>query len=190
MFAPSQHADCKASSNSWLPELQLLCRFQSEPLLTLAPRPTWKSVSLTRIRYRMLASLRATATIAHSLLDRLAIRSPRAQGRSFPRPRQKACSGLAKRLPNGNVALLAELLHRLVRDIVGGIEHCYGEIERLRSIIKQLQPAQFGRPPPSASIPISWRLKISMHLAAVTRVRVIQPCEHDRAQPFAASSVG
>jgi hypothetical protein len=37
------------------------------------------------------------------------------------------------------------LLHRLVRDIVGSIEHRDGEIERLKSIIKQLQRAQFGR---------------------------------------------
>jgi transposase len=37
------------------------------------------------------------------------------------------------------------LLHRLVRDIVGGIEHRNSEIERLKSIIKQLQRMQFGR---------------------------------------------
>src|SRR5579859_1212333 len=37
------------------------------------------------------------------------------------------------------------LLHRLVRDIVGTIEHRDGEIERLKAIIKQLQRAQFGR---------------------------------------------
>lgn len=38
-----------------------------------------------------------------------------------------------------------ELLHRLVRDIAGTIEHRDTEIERLKSIIKQLQRAQFGR---------------------------------------------
>jgi hypothetical protein len=37
------------------------------------------------------------------------------------------------------------LLHRLVRDIVGTIEHRDGEIERLKSVIKQLRRAQFGR---------------------------------------------
>ena len=37
------------------------------------------------------------------------------------------------------------LLHRLVRDIVANIEHRDSEIERLKSIIKQLQRAQFGR---------------------------------------------
>jgi transposase len=37
------------------------------------------------------------------------------------------------------------LLHRLVRDIVGTIEHRDSEIERLKSIIKQLQRMQFGR---------------------------------------------
>jgi transposase len=37
------------------------------------------------------------------------------------------------------------LLHRLVRDIVGTIDHRDSEIERLKSIIKQLQRMQFGR---------------------------------------------
>jgi transposase len=37
------------------------------------------------------------------------------------------------------------LLHRLIRDIVGGIGHRDSEIERLKSIIKQLQRMQFGR---------------------------------------------
>ena len=44
-----------------------------------------------------------------------------------------------------NLPTDTELLHRLVRDIVGKIEHRDGEIERLKSIIKQLQRAQFGR---------------------------------------------
>ncbi|SDF60129.1 hypothetical protein SAMN05216337_10632 [Bradyrhizobium brasilense] len=50
--------------------------FNVSRCVTLAPRPTWKSVSLTHIRCRMLASFRATATIARSMLDRVAIRSP------------------------------------------------------------------------------------------------------------------
>ena len=37
------------------------------------------------------------------------------------------------------------LLQRLVREIVGGLAHRDTEIERLKSIIKQLQRAQFGR---------------------------------------------
>lgn len=37
------------------------------------------------------------------------------------------------------------LLHRLVRDIIGMIEHHNTKTERLKSIIKQLQLAQFGR---------------------------------------------
>jgi len=37
------------------------------------------------------------------------------------------------------------LLHRLVRDITGLVEHRDGEISRLRQIIKQLQRAQYGR---------------------------------------------
>jgi transposase len=44
-----------------------------------------------------------------------------------------------------NLPTDTELLHRLVRDIVGKIGHRDGEIERLKSIIKQLQRAQFGR---------------------------------------------
>jgi transposase len=44
-----------------------------------------------------------------------------------------------------NLPTDTELLHRLVRYIVGKIEHRDGEIERLKSIIKQLQRAQFGR---------------------------------------------
>lgn len=44
-----------------------------------------------------------------------------------------------------NLPTETALLHRLVRDIVGKIEHRDGEIERLKSIIKQLQRAQFGR---------------------------------------------
>lgn len=53
--------------------------FNRTRCMTLTPKPTWKSVSLTHIRCRMLASLRATAVIAHSMLDRLAIRSPHAR---------------------------------------------------------------------------------------------------------------
>jgi len=37
------------------------------------------------------------------------------------------------------------LLHRLVRDMAGLVEHRDSEIERLQQIIKQLQRAQFGR---------------------------------------------
>ena len=37
------------------------------------------------------------------------------------------------------------LLHRLVRDMATVVEHRDGEIERLQTIIKQLQRAQFGR---------------------------------------------
>ena len=44
-----------------------------------------------------------------------------------------------------NLPTDTDLLHRLVRDIVGTIEHRETEIERLRSIIKKLQRIQFGR---------------------------------------------
>jgi uncharacterized membrane protein YccC len=44
-----------------------------------------------------------------------------------------------------NLPTDAALLHRLVCDIAATIEHRDSEIERLKSIIKQLQRAQFGR---------------------------------------------
>jgi len=44
-----------------------------------------------------------------------------------------------------NLPTETALLQRLVRDIVGTIEHRDSEIERLKSIIKQLQRMQFGR---------------------------------------------
>jgi hypothetical protein len=52
----------------------------SDPRLRSAlPNPTLKSASLTHIRCKIPASLRATATIAHNMLDRLTIRRPRAR---------------------------------------------------------------------------------------------------------------
>jgi len=47
--------------------------------VTLAPKPTLKSLPSIHMRCRMLASLRATATIAHNMLERLAIRRPQAR---------------------------------------------------------------------------------------------------------------
>jgi transposase len=44
-----------------------------------------------------------------------------------------------------NLPTDTELLHRLVRDIVGTIDHNEIEIGRLKAIIKQLQRMQFGR---------------------------------------------
>jgi transposase IS166 family protein len=44
-----------------------------------------------------------------------------------------------------NLPTDTDLLHRLVPDLVSKIEHRDGEIERLKSIVKQLQRAQFGR---------------------------------------------
>lgn len=37
------------------------------------------------------------------------------------------------------------LLHQLVREMAGVVEHREGEIERLQAIIKKLQRMQFGR---------------------------------------------
>jgi hypothetical protein len=47
--------------------------------VTLAPKPTLKSLPSIHMRCRMPASLRATATIAHNMLDRLATRRPQAR---------------------------------------------------------------------------------------------------------------
>jgi len=47
--------------------------------VTLAPKPTLKSLPPIHMRCRMPASLRAAATTAHNMLDRLAIRRPRAR---------------------------------------------------------------------------------------------------------------
>jgi hypothetical protein len=55
-----------------------------------------------------------------------------------------------------NLPTDTELLHRLVPDIVGTIEHCDSEIEHLKPIIKQLQRISSAAVP-SASMPISWR---------------------------------
>ena len=44
-----------------------------------------------------------------------------------------------------NLPTDTHLLHRLLPDIVGTIEHRDSEIERLKSIVKQLQRMQFGR---------------------------------------------
>jgi transposase len=44
-----------------------------------------------------------------------------------------------------NLPTNTALLHRLVCDIAATIEHRDSEIGRLKSIIKQLQRAQFGR---------------------------------------------
>src|SRR5579883_460886 len=49
------------------------------------------------------------------------------------------------RLDLDNLPSDITLLHRLVRDMAEVVEHRDGEIERLQSIIKQLQRAQFGR---------------------------------------------
>ena len=49
------------------------------------------------------------------------------------------------RLDLDNLPSETALLHALVRDMVAAVEHRDGEIERLRTIIKQLQRAQFGR---------------------------------------------
>jgi len=49
------------------------------------------------------------------------------------------------RLDLDNLPSDPALLHRLVRDMAACVEHRDGEIERLQSIIKTLQRAQFGR---------------------------------------------
>ena len=49
------------------------------------------------------------------------------------------------RLDLDNLPQDTAVLHRLVRDITGLVEHRDSEITRLRQIIKQLQRAQYGR---------------------------------------------
>jgi transposase len=49
------------------------------------------------------------------------------------------------RLELDNLPSEPALLWHLVRDMAAVVEHCDGEIERLKSIIKQLQHSQFGR---------------------------------------------
>jgi hypothetical protein len=53
--------------------------------------------------------LRATATIAHNMLDHLAIRSPHAGNAEHVLTRSRRLAAASqKRLPNGNVALLGD----------------------------------------------------------------------------------
>src|SRR5207237_8661830 len=78
IFAPPQHAGCNTSAHPSRSRSNYCAGFNRSRYVTLAPKPTWKSVSLTHIRCRMHASLRATAVIAHSMLDRLA--DPQAPG--------------------------------------------------------------------------------------------------------------
>ena len=49
------------------------------------------------------------------------------------------------RLDLDNLPRDTAVLHRLVRDMTGLVEHRDSEITRLRQIIKQLQRAQYGR---------------------------------------------
>lgn len=79
IFAPPQHAGCNTSVKLSCSCSSYFAGFNRSRCVAFAPKPTWKSVSPTHIRCRMPASLRATATIAHSMLDRLAIRGPHAR---------------------------------------------------------------------------------------------------------------
>ena len=49
------------------------------------------------------------------------------------------------RLDLDNLPSNMALLHGLVCDMAAVVEHCDGEIERLQTIIQQLQRTQFGR---------------------------------------------
>ena len=60
------------------------------------------------------------------------------------------------------------LLQHLIRDLAAAVEHRDGEIERLKSIIKTLQRAQFAVGS-SALIPISLRSKTSTATSPVRR---------------------
>ena len=87
ILAPPQHAGCNTSANLSCSCSSYCVGFNRNRCVILAPKPTWKSVSLTHILCRIPAGLRATATIAHSMLDLLAIRRlPGPQCRPFPDP--------------------------------------------------------------------------------------------------------
>jgi transposase len=62
---------------------------------------------------------------------------------SWSPTRTKVESGM--RLDLDNLPSDMALLHGLLRDMAAVVEHRDGEIERLQTIIKQLQRAQFGR---------------------------------------------
>jgi hypothetical protein len=74
--------------------------------VTLAPKPTLKSLPSIHMRCRMPASFRATATIAHSMLDRLATRRPQARSADhFLTRSSRLAACFAKRLPDTDIAL-------------------------------------------------------------------------------------
>ncbi|MEH2515672.1 hypothetical protein V1279_001245 [Bradyrhizobium sp. AZCC 1610] len=73
---PPQHVGANPASIRRHLHSSYCAGFNRSRCVTFAPNPTWRSVSLTHIRCRMLASLRATAVMAHNMLDRLAIRRP------------------------------------------------------------------------------------------------------------------
>jgi hypothetical protein len=99
ILAPFQHAGCSASANLSCSCSSYCAGFNRSRRVILAPRPTWKSVSLSYIRCRILASL--CSTIAHNVLDPFGDpQTPRPQCRTIPDPQQQACGRLAQRLPN------------------------------------------------------------------------------------------
>ena len=81
LFAPFQRTGGSADSRSFvvIGAIDHCAGFSFSLCVTLAPKPTLKSLPSIHMRCRMPASLRATATIAHSMLDRLAIRRPHAR---------------------------------------------------------------------------------------------------------------
>ena len=87
ILAPPQHAGCNTSANLSCSCSSYCAGFNRNRCVILAPKPTWKSVSLTHILCRIPAGLRATATIAHSMLDLLAIRRPQARNADHFRTR-------------------------------------------------------------------------------------------------------
>jgi hypothetical protein len=84
LLAPFQRTGSSTDSRSFaIGTMNHRAGFSFSLCVTLAPKPIWKSVSLIHIRCKMLASLRATTTIAHNMLDRLAIRRPHARNADY-----------------------------------------------------------------------------------------------------------
>jgi hypothetical protein len=108
-FAPLQHAGRQPSVNSLSSERQLPRRLQPQPLRDVGaetdmevgladPHPVQNTCQLPR-------NSSDCAQHARPLGNP---RPPLPQGRPFPHPQRKACGRLAKRLPNGDIALFGD----------------------------------------------------------------------------------
>lgn len=117
LLAPFQQTGSSTDSRSFvIGAMNHRAGFSFSLCVTLAPKPTWKSVSLIHIRCRMPASLRATATIAHNMLDRLPIRRPHARNADhfLTRSKRLAAASQSASRTLGNSALTVDRGSRLM----------------------------------------------------------------------------